>query len=257
MTADDCGPLVDLPDPAGRVVSLVPSITEAIALTCPEKLVGCTQWCIRPTDIDERAGHQVARVRGTKNPDRAAIAELHPDLVVTNREENRQHDVDLLREAGIAVWVTSIDGVDQAVTSLDRLFTETLGVAEPDWLAQARRDWSAPVPEPELTAVVAVWRDPWMCAGATTYIEDSLAHCGVRLAALPDDGTRYPHVDLETLQGLGVDRIVLPDEPYHFTAEDGPEAFPGLDVRLVDGQKLAWYGPTMVGARQYLEDAVR
>ncbi|MDN6427486.1 MAG: cobalamin-binding protein, partial [Acidipropionibacterium jensenii] len=32
---------------------------------------------------------------------------------------------------------------------------------------------------------------------------------------------------------------------------------PGHDVRLVDGQRLAWYGPSMVGARQALIDAVR
>jgi ABC-type Fe3+-hydroxamate transport system substrate-binding protein len=257
VIVDDCETPVELTGPARRIVSLVPSITEAIALTCPQRLVGCTEWCIRPTDIKERAGHEVARVRGTKNPDRDAIAALRPDLVVANREENREYDVDLLREAGIPVWVTSIDGTEQAIASLARLFAEALGIDEPDWLGQARREWSAPAPEPELSAVVAIWRDPWMCAGPTTYIQDVLAHCGVRLAALPDDGTRYPHVELETLRNLGADRLVLPDEPYHFSAEDGPEAFPGQDVRLVDGQKLAWYGPSMVGARQYLEDAVR
>ncbi len=257
MSVDDCETPVELAGPAQRIVSLVPSITEAIALTCPGRLVGCTDWCIRPADIEDRAGHEVARVRGTKNPDRAAIAALRPDLVIANREENRQYDVDAMRAAGLTVWVTSIDGAEQAVASLGRLFTGALGEAEPDWLVEARREWSAPTPAPELTAVVPIWRDPWMCAGPTTYIEDLLAHCGVRLAPLPDDGTRYPHVDLETLRGLGADRVVLPDEPYHFSAEDGPEAFPSQDVRLVDGQKLAWYGPSMVGARRYLIDAIR
>ncbi|HCW41456.1 MAG TPA: cobalamin-binding protein, partial [Cutibacterium acnes] len=46
------------------------------------------------------------------------------------------------------------------------------------------------------------------------------------------------------------------DEPYHFGPDD-VSAFPGLDVRLVDGQKLAWYGPSMVGARRYLASALR
>lgn len=256
VTVDDLGTPVQLDLPAGRIVSLVPSITEAIALTCPDRLVGCTDWCIRPTDIEARAGHEVARVRGTKNPDRGAVAALAPDLVIANREENRQFDVDALRGAGLAVWVTSIDGAQDAVASLSRLF-EAIGVDEPAWLEQARREWSAPAPEPVLSAVVPIWRDPWMCAGPATYIADLLRRCGVELVALPDDGTRYPHVDLEILRGLGADRIVLPDEPYHFTADDGPEAFPDADVRLVDGQKLAWYGPSMVGARQELIDAIR
>ncbi|MGE1095328.1 helical backbone metal receptor [Pseudomonas zeae] len=52
------------------------------------------------------------------------------------------------------------------------------------------------------------------------------------------------------------DRVILPDVPYHFGPDD-VSAFPGLDVRLVDGQKLAWYGPSMVGARRYLASALR
>ena len=56
-----------------RVVSLVPSLTEAIVATCPQLLVGCTDFCVRPPDMDDVVGHAVRRVRGTKNPDRAAI----------------------------------------------------------------------------------------------------------------------------------------------------------------------------------------
>ena len=102
------------------MVSLVPSLTEAIAATRPEALVGATDWCTHPTDLD------VPRVRGTKNPDRAAIAALKPDLVLANKEESRELDVRRLREAGISVWVTEIETVDQAFTSMTRLFTEGL-----------------------------------------------------------------------------------------------------------------------------------
>ena len=42
------------------------------------------------------------RVRGTKNPDRAAIIALAPDLVIASREENRKLDVTRLRDAGLA-----------------------------------------------------------------------------------------------------------------------------------------------------------
>ena len=67
---DDLGADVALDSPPGRVVSLVPSLTEAIAVTAPGVLVGATNWCTHPAGLD------VARVRGTKNPDRAAIAAL-------------------------------------------------------------------------------------------------------------------------------------------------------------------------------------
>ena len=98
---DDLGADVPLPAPATRVVSLVPSLTEALAVTAPDLLVGATDWCTHPADLD------VTRVRGTKNPDLAAIRALSPDLVVANKEENRELDVRRLRDAGVAVWVTA------------------------------------------------------------------------------------------------------------------------------------------------------
>ncbi|HWJ09641.1 MAG TPA: helical backbone metal receptor, partial [Nocardioides sp.] len=81
MTADDLGHDVPLPGPPTRIVSLVPSITEALATDAPDRLVGATEWCTHPADLD------VTRVRGTKNPDLAAIRALSPDLVVANKEE--------------------------------------------------------------------------------------------------------------------------------------------------------------------------
>src|SRR5579875_2704608 len=94
---DDLGYPVPAVRPARRVVSLVPSLTEAVAATRPEALVGATIWCVRPAELD------VTRVRGTKNPNLAAIVELRPDLVLANQEENRRVDVDRLRAARAAV----------------------------------------------------------------------------------------------------------------------------------------------------------
>ncbi len=88
---DDRGHPVALEDHPVRVVSLVPSLTEALAATVPDRLVGATDWCTHPAGLD------VTRVRGTKNPDHRAIAALHPDLVVANQEENRRVDVERLR----------------------------------------------------------------------------------------------------------------------------------------------------------------
>ena len=122
--SDDLGHPVEVPDVVARVVSLVPSLSEALAATCPERLVGVTDWCTHPADLDARG---VTRVRGTKNPDLAAVAALRPDLVVANKEENRELDVRRMRERGIAVWVTDIETVPQAVDSMRRLFRRGSG----------------------------------------------------------------------------------------------------------------------------------
>ena len=110
---DDEDRTVTVPDAVSRVVSLVPSLTEAIAVSQPGLLVAVTDWCTHPGDLDDLG---VARIRGTKNPDVDAIVALAPDLVVANAEENRPADLDALRAAGLAVYVTDIRTVDDALS---------------------------------------------------------------------------------------------------------------------------------------------
>ncbi|TWH00821.1 hypothetical protein L615_000200000310 [Nocardioides sp. J9] len=245
MTLDDLGHDVPLPAPPARIVSLVPSITEALASDVPDRLVGATDWCTHPADLD------VPRVRGTKNPDLAAVRDLSPDLVVANKEENRELDVRRLREAGVPVWVTDIETVPQALASLTRLYDEALAVPEPDWLAAARARWSGPLPQPRGRVVVPIWRDPWMVVGPRTYTGDLLRRLGWENAFATGED-RYPKAELADLDTDGVDLALLPDEPYVFTEADGPEAFTRVPTRLVSGRLLTWYGPAMVEAHDVL-----
>jgi ABC-type Fe3+-hydroxamate transport system substrate-binding protein len=240
---DDLGSPVELPGPARRVVSLVPSLTEAVARSAPGLLVGATDWCTHP------AGLAVTRVRGTKNPERAAIIALAPDLVIANREENRKLDVDRLRDAGLAVWVTVIESVPDAMTSMRRLLTGPLGLeAPPPWLVAAEQAWAGSAPRPARRVAVPIWRDPWMVVGARTFTGDVLARLGLDnvFGAGPD---RYPHVEAEQIRAAAPDLVLLPDEPYPFTSDDGPEEFPAHRAVLVPGRLLTWYGPSLVTAR--------
>ena len=248
MLQDDLGHAMSLAAPPQRVVSLVPSITEALATTCPARLVGATDWCTHP------AGLTVRRVRGTKNPDLGAIAELEPDLVVCNKEENRELDVRRLRDRGLRVWVTDIESVPGALDSLGRLFGDVLDVGSPEWLAAAREEWAGPVPEPTLEVAVAIWRDPWMAVGRDTFTGDVVARLGWS-NVLAVAAERYPHVELAELDRAGT-TVLLPDEPYAFTVDDGPEAFARARTVLVSGRLLTWYGPSLVGARAALAGAV-
>jgi len=243
---DDLGHPVDVPRPARRVVSLVPSLTEAIAVTRPEALAGATDWCTHPADLD------VPRVRGTKNPDRGAIAAIGPDLVIANREENRELDIDRLRAAGVPVWVTVIETVDQAFASMRRMFVDALGWDVPGWLVEAERVWAAPPTGDGRRVAVPIWRDPWMVVGSRTFTGDLVERLGLvnAFGASPD---RYPHVELDEVDA---DLVLLPDEPYVFTPDDGPEAFT-TPTRLVSGRSLTWYGPSMVTARTELEGVLR
>ncbi|MBJ6618827.1 helical backbone metal receptor [Streptomyces sp. DHE17-7] len=234
-----------------RVVSLVPSLTEAVARTVPGALVGATDWCTHPAELD------VVRVGGTKNSKTDRVLSLAPDLVIANEEENRAPDLDALRAAGVEVLVTEVRTVARAFAELARVLTACGAPGRPRWLDEAEAAWSSvPRTERRTTAVVPIWRRPWMVLGRDTFAGDVLARLGVDhlYASHPE---RYPKVPVEELRAARPGLVVLPDEPYRFTAGDGPEAFPGLPCALVDGRYLTWYGPSLTEAPRALGAALR
>ncbi|MER6002280.1 helical backbone metal receptor [Nonomuraea angiospora] len=246
---DDTGVPVKIPATVRRIVSLVPSLTESVAATVPEALIGATDWCSHPADLD------VTRVRGTKNPDLDAIRRLRPDVVLANAEENRAPDIEALRASGIAVWVTKIETLDQAFVSLERMFREACRTGRPGWLDAAEQAWRGPAEEVRRTAVVPIWRRPWMVVGRDTFTGDVLRRLGVdNLYAGHEE--RYPKIPLSELVGRRPGLVVLPDEPYAFSETDGPECFPGLACALVSGRLLTWYGPSLVEAPALLRSAL-
>ena len=214
--------MVPVSGPARRVVSLVPSLTESVALTRPGALVGATDWCTHPT------GLTVARVRGTKNPDLARIVDLAPDLVIANKEENRQLDVRRLREAGVPVWVTVIETVPQAIDSLTRLFTDGLRWGVPAWLAKVRATWDRPVPPARARVAVPIWRDPWMVVGRDTFTGDLLRRRGYRnvfaqtlgldrdlAGGQQRDSLGWPDIGAWGCPANGLPRVPLRGDSYH------------------------------------------
>jgi ABC-type Fe3+-hydroxamate transport system substrate-binding protein len=242
-TSDDLGLPVAVPPAVRRVVSLVPSLTESVAETAPGLLVGATDWCTHPSALD------VARVGGTKNPRVDDVVALRPDVVVANEEENRPVDLEAMRVAGLAVWVTAPTTVPQALESLDRMLRVACRLDRPGWLDEAEEVWRAPVPGARRTALVPIWRRPWMAIGRDTFAGDVLARLGVA-NVLAGSTERYPTFEPGRLPAH--DLVVLPDEPYAFSLTDGPEAFPGVESRCVSGRALTWYGPSLVDAADVL-----
>jgi ABC-type Fe3+-hydroxamate transport system substrate-binding protein len=231
--------VVALTGPVRRVVSIVPSLTEAVAATAPGLLVGATDWCTHPPALP------VARVGGTKNPSVDAIVGLRPDLVLANEEENRASDLAAVRDAGIEVDVTYVRTLRQGLDELRRVLAR-LG-SFPAWLDEAERVWEAPYDGARRRAVVPIWRRPWMALGRETFAGDVLHRLGID-NVLADSAERYPRFDPAQ---VACDLVVLPDEPYAFCADDGPEAF-AVPAALVSGRHLTWYGPSLVEAREVL-----
>ncbi|CAM5728583.1 ABC transporter substrate-binding protein [Streptomyces badius] len=233
-----------------RVVSLVPSLTEAVARTAPGPPVGVTDWRTHPARL------AAARIGGTV-PRRGRHRRPRP------RPRDRQRGGEpgprprALRAAGLDVLVTEVRTLDQAFTELHHVLVDGCGLARPRWLDTAEAAWTA-LPAPSASprpAVVPIWRRPWMVLGHDTFAGDLLARLGIR-NVYADHPERYPRVPVDELI-LRAERSCCPTQPYRFTADDGPEAFPILPAALVDGRLLTWYGPSLTEAARVLPSALR
>ncbi|MFP5371247.1 MAG: helical backbone metal receptor, partial [Actinomycetes bacterium] len=211
-------------------------------------LAGATDWCTHPAGLD------VPRVGGTKWPDLGRVRALRPDLVLANAEENRDEDVAALRAAGIHVWVTAPATVGEALDSLGRICA-VLRRPDPGWLYRAGSAWADPPRMPRVRAVVPIWRRPWMVLGRDTFAGDVLARLGVE-NVFASSADRYPRLGKDDLADVRADLVVFPDEPYAFTRDDGPEAWPQARPVFVSGRHLTWYGPSLVEAPELLRVAL-
>ena len=102
---------------------------------------------------------------------------------------------------------------------------------------------------------VPVWRDPWLWVGAGSYAGDVLTRLGWE-NVLGDRADRYPRVERAAVAVQEPDLVVLPDEPYPFGPDDGPQDFPGVETLTLPGRWLFWYGPAMVEAPARLRAAL-
>lgn len=273
---DALGRTVRVPDDVQRIVSLVPSITETLfSFGWGPQVVGITEYCTEP------AAGVVGkpRIGGTKNPDIPGILDVQPQLVFAVAEENRQHDVAQLEAAGIPVYVfeprTLRGGIDLLWRLADLLNCRS---AVTPLIAEIEHDYAE-----TLTLVASrgrvrvfcpIWKDPYMTINVDTYVHDTLwvsggdnvfAHRQRRFPLAADLGElpertaerdasrdrRYPRVTLEEMAALAPEVILLPDEPYVFTAADLVDFAPFGDVPavqhgrlyLIDGKMVSWYGP--------------
>ena len=236
-----------------RIVSLVPSITESVALFAgPQRLVGITKFCTEPhADVPA-----IRKIGGTKDPDVEAIVALQPDLVLANREENREADIAALEAAGLRVFVGYPRGVHESMEELARIGT-LLQVAAArrqfkDVHAEIARQDALQADRPRVRVFCPIWRHPYMAVGGDTYAGDVIRLAGgENVFESHPRGDRYPPVDLREIAAADPQVILLPDEPYHFRARHREEILAMRSmtaareghVFLLDGRWLSWYGP--------------
>lgn len=240
-------------DPAARIVSLVPSITELLCeLGLAGQLVGRTGFCIHPAET-VRA---IAKVGGTKDVNLEKIRKLAPTHVIVNIDENEKPTADALAEFVPHVVVTH-PLAPRDNLALARLMGGIFCAQDKAeaWCAAFEAEYaqlqSMPKPPPQ-TVLYCIWQDPWMSISADTYIARMLAEIGWRVPQLGTE--RYPRFDWTPALLAQIDQVLLSSEPYRFTEAhvDALERQIGKPVQLVDGEMMSWYGSRALQGLAYL-----
>jgi ABC-type Fe3+-hydroxamate transport system substrate-binding protein len=240
---------------APRIVSLVPSLTELVCeLGLADCLVGRTGFCVHPRDTLRR----VPKVGGTKDVKLDVVRQLAPSHVIADIDENRREAVEAIMEFVPHVIVVHPQSVDDNL----RLYALLGGIFRRDAdaarlaaeFAAARRELAAVgAALPRQAALYPIWREPWMTVRRDTYIAAMLAAAG--WDTLPADAAqRFPTFAWNEPWLKDVARVLLPSEPYAFSARDIADvaALAQRPVSRIDGEMVSWYGSRAIAGLRYL-----
>lgn len=248
---DQMGRSVLVPERPLRIVSLVPSQTELIVdLIGEDRLVGLTKFCIHPTGLKNR----IQRVGGTKNINIETLRQLNPDLIIGNKEENEQKNIEEIA-ALFPIWMSDIVTLEDALKMIQQVGVLINASEKAEELVQEIQAEMLQLDTLKSKinrnkVLYFIWHKPDMIAGHETFIHAWFERLGLINAC---SESRYPMLD--SLQNVQTpDFVFLSSEPYPFKDKHiqyFSEKFPKATIKLVDGECFSWYGSTMKKAPRY------
>ena len=248
---DQLNRTISLDHPPRRIISLVPSQTQLLhALGLEEEVIGITKFCVHP----DAWFHHKTRVGGTKDIRTDIIQSLQPDLIIANKEENQQQQIEALA-AHYPVWISDVADLEDALAMVKALGTITGRTHEALSLAgQIGQQFQelAPLHATLLRTAYFIWRAPWMTAGGDTFIHHMLEQC--HFVNIFADKSRYPSITLDELADRRCELVLLSSEPYPFRDKhiaEIREVLPAARIRLVDGEMFSWYGSRLLESPAY------
>ncbi|MBU1236389.1 MAG: cobalamin-binding protein [Gammaproteobacteria bacterium] len=179
VVQDDTGATLRLAQPARRIVSLAPHITETLyAAGAGDRIVGVVEYSNFP-----ETAKTLPRIGGYSRLDLEAIAALKPDLAIGWASGNSPAHIEKLRALGIPVYLAQPERIDDVATSLERYgdLAGTQPVARAaaasfrNRLAELRARYGS---RPKVRTFYEIWKQPLMTVGRGQVIGDAIRLCG-------------------------------------------------------------------------------
>lgn len=235
-----------------RIVSLVPSQTELLySLGLEDEVVGITKFCIHPKAWFKSK----TRVGGTKTINLDIVKQLNPTLIIANKEENTQEQIEALRDV-CTVYVSDIVTFQDALDMIDMVGQLTRRVEMARELIEQLQYLSGQLKTPVAIhrVLYLIWEKPIMAAGKQTFIDTLLTLAGWQNVLQEN---RYPELNAEQIVALNPDLIFLSSEPFPFKTKHikhYQSLVPMAKVELVDGEMFSWYGSRLLHSFQYIKE---
>ncbi|WP_051302721.1 helical backbone metal receptor [Sedimenticola selenatireducens] len=232
-----------------RLISLIPSITETL-IDCNANLVGRSRFCIHP----EPEVGRIPAVGGTKRVDWGSMADLQPDLVILDKEENTREMAESCPYPYLALHIIRVEDVGPEFSRLaERIGNIALGKFARRWEQASRLagkqyairslpgiiEWWRP-PTIQTRVEYLIWRDPWMAIGEGTFIHSMLGRMGVGELLTPH-AEKYPEIELAALNPQQT-VLLFSSEPFPFQRYRDELLELGYACGLIDGESYSWYG---------------
>jgi ABC-type Fe3+-hydroxamate transport system substrate-binding protein len=229
----------------------VPSLTEMLVdLGLENRLVGVTKFCVHPDYIRNTA----EVIGGTKTIKIDKIESLNPDFILANKEENDFDDIMELSKRN-PVYVSDINKIEDLIDLIKKLSQifkiddegNTLIENIQSGFIKFRKNIEH---QPKLRVAYFIWRDPWMVAASSTFIDYMLGLNNFE--NVYRNLERYPEVDIHNLND--VDYVLLSSEPFPFKDQHKKEFKLDSDkIEVVNGEYFSWYGSRLMKAFDYFE----
>ena len=238
-----------------RIISLVPSQTELLFyMGLNAEIAGITKFCIHPS---AKVAAKL-KVGGTKQLNLQAIHTINPDLIIGNKEENEQSQIEELMRH-YPVWISDIDDLPGALRMISSVGAITGRVSKANELVKTITMLFDRFirPETDIKTAYLIWRKPYMAAGRGTFINSMMEFCGFKnVFNIP----RYPMVSSEELINADPQLVLLSSEPYPFAEKHIAEIramLPNAKIILVDGEIFSWYGSRLLEAPAYFDKLIK
>ncbi len=179
---DDAGRTVRLAQPARRIVSLAPHMTENLyAIGAGERLVGTVEHSDYP-----EAARALPRLGGYTRVDLEAVLALRPDLVVVWQSGNAQAQIEKLTALGVPLYISQPNRIEDIAVELERLGTLAGSEAAARAaaarfrarLAALRETFAGHDHRRPVRTFYQVWHRPLVTVGGAQIISAALRLCG-------------------------------------------------------------------------------